>query len=317
MKIEIAALRAVAAQHQVPPASVTDAVVEALNTAYAGALESGSATTAGTIELHDDGTVVLRTPDGGTTTPDGFGRIAVATVRQAVVSWVRDQERRAIVGPWAGKEGKPVVGRVLGDGRNGELRLRIDGVNAVLPAGEQIDSETLPVGTDVTVLLLAANADKNQNIKLTVSRRQPTLATTLLTKDHPAFRAKRVEVVDVAREPGVRTKISLTPGENAPADLDVVAETTGAGGFRIWPVTEALGGETIDLVVHDPDPATYAANALTPATGVTGSYADETRRNVIARVPVDQVPAATGTGGLNMRLAQRLTGTKIQIVPTD
>lgn len=312
MKIDITALRVVAANHHLPVTDVTEVVEEALNLAYRA---TEHATEGTTIVIDNEGDVWAVDVDGTRTEPTGFGRIAVTAMRNAVLSWTRDQERRAVVGPWAQREGRVFTGRIQGPGKNGEIRLRVENVNAVLPAGEQIAGENLAAGTELPVLLLAANADNGGRTKLTVSRRQPALVSALMAEACPPMAEGAITVVSIAREPGIRTKVALAA--TAGHDLDPVAEVVGAGGHRMRAVLEALGAEKVDLVAHSESITTYVAAALTPARGIVCEQLDDNGRQIRARVPVDQLSLAAGAGGLNVRLAQRLTGTKINLTPVD
>jgi N utilization substance protein A len=310
VNFDTGALHALAAANGADPAHAIGAVEDALTIAYRA---NDDADPDAYVTLTEEGDIVVAAADGTVLPTPGFSRVAVAIARQAVVAWVKDVERLRVVGPWGRREGGIVEARVTGTGRNGELRLTADGTQAVLPAGEQISSETLEPGQTVTALLLAANGDDRGNVKLTLSRRQPALIEQLITAAVPEVREGIVEIVNVVRDPGHRSKVAVR-------GADAVGAVVGAGGYRMRQVVAALAGERVDLVEHSDDLATYVARALTPArtedanvliTGAGGA------RQVQVVVTRDQLEAAKGKDDMNLSLAKRLTGAKISFALAD
>lgn len=311
MNIDTTALKSLAALHNVEPDEAIRAVEAALDLAYHA---TPDADPAARVNLAADGTLTVLSGTGTLMPVPGFGHVATAAARQAVIAWVKDLERRKAVGPWAAREGRIVEAAVTGEGRNGELRLLVDGVLGVLPAGEQVLTEQLVRGTRVPVLLLAANVDNNGAIRLSLSRRQPALIERLIVDACPEVRNGQVSVVGVVREPGVRAKVALASAEE---NLDPVAAVVGAGGHRMRQVMAALGAERVDLVRHDTDLARFAAAALSPARTVDAVVLDEARRKVQVVVGAEELAAAEGADGLNLKLANRLTRTKIVLALAD
>ena len=312
MDIDVSSLQAVAASQNLPVDDVTAVVAAALTDAYtrmpdatAGAVIVADSATGKFVLLHDDGAI--------SATPAAFSRTAAATARQAIVQWMRDQDRRRAVGPWADREGRvvraTVVRHVPARGKNGpETQMRVDGVDAVLPAGEAIDGETLSVGAQVQVLLLAANVDDRDRIRLTVSRRQPALVSALFATVVPELVAGTVHIAAIARDPGTRTKVAVD-GEG-----DVLAAMVGPAGARIRTVMSALAGEKIDVVVRHPELCDFVAAALTPGVVNSASLSDPARRAVTVAAAPEQMANVCGRMSANVRLAQRLTGARIEVV---
>lgn len=309
MDFDARTLHQVATTVHVPLEEVVTVVTAALQDAY-------NATTAARADVHvhldtASGRVLLLDETGAQVAPNGFGARATTAARQALTSWMRNLERVRKVGKWAQLEGAVVRGTVRAVTRDGEVRLDIDGTAAVLPAGEAIPGEALNPGMRMALLLLNANVTDRGTTKLTVSRRQPALVTALFD-EHRTPRSARVQIVSVAREPGVRTKVAVTA-----ADGDPVRELVGVGGSVARAVMGDLGGERVDIVEHSTDLTMFVAAALTPARPTQVRILEEKRREVIAEVPADQMAVAAGAHGVNLRLAIKLTGARIRLAPAE
>lgn len=302
MSFDISALRQLAATAGVPADDVATIVRSALRDALAVARGTADDLT---IDVDpDSGTVTVIDASGAPVPTDNLGARATLAARQAVVSWLRDRDRVRKVGPWAKREGTPIRAVVKHVARNGDVRLDAQGTAAVMPAGEAISGEELHPGTEVTVLLLNANVTDRDTVRLTVSRRQPALVTALFARH---LDGTGTTIRSVAREPGVRTKVAYS------GDL---ADLVGPAGTIVRSVTADLDGEKVDLIATSDDPATFAAAALSPAKTISATVTDPSRRTVTVEVAPDQMALAYGTGGVNLRLACKLTGTRIQLVPT-
>lgn len=302
MSFDIAALRHVAITAGVPTAQVAEVVEGALRDAFTVARGTADDLT---ITVDDaTGSVDVRDGSGTQLRVEVLGARATAAARQSVVSWLRDLERVRKVGPWAQREGRAIRAIVRSVGRDGEVRLDAQGTFAVMPAGESVDTEVLRPGEEISVLLLNANVTDRDVIRLTVSRRQPALVAALFDR-HLA--GTETMITGVAREPGVRTKVAF---EGAVADL------VGPGGLAVRAVMNELGGERIDLIAKSEDLAVFAATALSPATVISATLTDPARRVVAVEVAPDQLATAAGVGGINLRLATRLTGARIELLTT-
>lgn len=316
MKFDVAALHLLADQQQLPVADVIAVVTQALTDAYA----KTPAAVGGAVAVIDEAASELHVLDAGgaDVTPADFGRLAAATMRQAVTQWLRDVERIRKVGPWAGREGTVVRG-VVRPSRSRRPEVSLDlgegaGVECVLPDGEATPGEELRAGDRVTVLIVAVNATDRGTVKVTVSRRQPALVDALFADVCEPLRSGAVQITGIARDPGSRCKVAVTstvPG------LDPAAALLGPGAEYARQVAQALGSEKIDLVRHSDDLATFVAAALTPAKGVAAQLTDAARRAVTATVAPDQLAFAAGRRGSNVSLAQRLTGARIHLQPAD
>ncbi len=244
-------------------------------------------------------------------TPEGFGRVATATARQVIVQRLRDAEDDQVLGMFRDKEGE-VLGGTIQQGRDPRTVLvDVGGVEAVLPAHEQVPTEDYPHGERLRAYVLEV-ARGIKGPQITLSRTHPGLVRKLFALEVPEIADGTVEITALAREAGHRTKVavrSTVPGVNAKGAC------IGPMGARVRAVMAELRGEKIDIVDHSDDPATMVAHALSPAQVVSVEIVDEAARQARVIVPDFQLSLAIGKEGQNARLAAKLTGWRIDIRP--
>jgi len=242
-------------------------------------------------------------------TPDGFGRIATATARQVIVQRLRDAEDDQVLGNFRGKEGE-VLGGVIQQGRDPRtVLIDIGGVEAVLPAHEQVPGEEYVHGERIRGYVLEV-ARGQRGPQVTLSRSHPGLVRKLFSLEVPEVADGTVEITAMAREAGHRTKMSVrstVPGVNAKGAC------IGPMGGRVRAVMAELHGEKIDIVDYSDDPAEMIAHALSPARVVSVTVVDPEARAARVIVPDYQLSLAIGKEGQNARLAAKLTGWRIDI----
>jgi N utilization substance protein A len=244
-------------------------------------------------------------------TPTGFGRIATATARQVIVQRLRDVEDDQVLGTFRGREGEIVAG-IVQQGRDPRTVLvDLGGVEAVLPAHEQVPTERYVHGERLRAYVL----EVSRGIKgphITLSRTHPNLVRKLFALEVPEVADGSVEIAAIAREAGHRTKIAVrskVPGLNAKGAC------IGPMGARVRAVMSELRGEKIDIVDYSDEPAAFVASALSPARVLTVEILDPVERVARVVVPDYQLSLAIGKEGQNARLAARLTGFRIDIRP--
>ncbi|MGO3210994.1 MAG: transcription termination/antitermination protein NusA, partial [Brachybacterium sp.] len=150
--------------------------------------------------------------------------------------------------------------------------------------------------------------------QITLSRSHPNLVRRLFALEVPEVADGSVEIAGLAREAGHRTKMAVYA--TAP-DINAKGACIGPMGARVRAVMNELGGEKIDIVDFNEDPARYVANALSPARVTSVTVIDEVGRAARAVVPETQLSLAIGKDGQNARLAAKLTGWKIDIRPEN
>ncbi len=242
-----------------------------------------------------------------------FGRIAAQTAKQVVIQGIREAERGAIYESYSSKAQEMLTGTVLRVDPAGDIFVRIGQGNeqndAVLRAGEQIPGETYAAGDLIRVYVLEVHR-ANRGPLVHVSRTHPNLVRRLFELEIPEIADGQVEIRNIAREPGSRSKVAVRA---AIEDLDPVGACVGPRGGRVGAVVEELHGEKIDIVVFSEDPCEYVRAALSPADVVSVTLTGPKICSVV--VPDDQLSLAIGKEGQNARLAARLTGYKIDIKP--
>jgi transcription termination/antitermination protein NusA len=244
-------------------------------------------------------------------TPDGFGRIAATTARQVILQRLRDAEDELTFGEYAGREGDVVAG-VIQQGKDPRAVLvDLGKIEAILPAAEQVPGERYAHGERLRCFVLHVRKG-HRGPSVTLSRTHPSLVKKLFMLEVPEMSSGVVEIAALAREAGHRTKIAVRshqPGVNAKGAC------IGPMGSRVRNVMTELHGEKIDIVDYAEDPAEFVGNALSPARVSKVEIIDPAARIARVTVPDYQLSLAIGKEGQNARLAAKLTGWKIDIVP--
>jgi len=240
-------------------------------------------------------------------TPKEFGRIAAQTAKQVIVQRIREAERDMIYDEFNDKVGDLVSGNVL---RYEQRNMFIDfgKAEAILPLSEQVPRESYRIGSRVRVYVMEVRKT-NKGPQIIVSRAHPNVVRRLFEQEVPEVAQAIVEIKDIAREPGSRTKLSVFTEEE---DIDAVGSCLGPRSSRVNNLSDELHGEKIDVIQWAADPAAYVANALQPAK-VIAVHLNERHHLAEAVVPDYQLSLAIGKEGQNVRLAARLTGWKIDI----
>jgi N utilization substance protein A len=321
MNIDVTALRGLVREKDVSFDTVVEAIETALLAAYShteGAAEharveldrkSGEVRVMAQ-EQDEAGEVVREWED----TPTGFGRIAAMTAKQVIMSRLRDAQQETTYGEWAGKEGDVVSGVIqahAGMRADGPVFVDLGDVEAVLPPAEQVPGERYVHGERLRCYVLQVHRGM-RGAQVTVSRTHPNLVKRLFAMEVPEIADGTVEICAIAREAGHRTKIAVR--SNVPS-VRARGACIGPLGARVRAVVTELHGEKIDIIDHDPDPATFVGNALSPAQVSSVTVVDEAQRAARVIVPDFQLSLAIGREGQNARLAARLTGWRIDIRP--
>ncbi|HJF30507.1 MAG TPA: transcription termination factor NusA [Sporosarcina psychrophila] len=240
-------------------------------------------------------------------TPRDFGRVAAQTAKQVVTQRVREAERGIIYEEYVDREDDIVNGIVERlDARN--LYVGLGKVEAVLPVGEQIPTETYQPHDRIKVYITKVERT-SRGPQVFVSRTHPGLLRRLFEVEVPEIFEGIVEIKSIAREAGDRSKISVHTNNEA---VDPVGSCVGARGARVQSISNELNGEKIDIVEWSEDPAIFVANALSPSKVIDVQVNEEDRSTTVV-VPDYQLSLAIGKRGQNARLAAKMTGWKIDI----
>ncbi len=265
-----------------------------------------------TRELDEDGD-----PNGPEVdvTPENFGRIAAYSAKQVITSRLRAIADEGLMGEFSGKVGDIVMGTIQQGTRPHMIAIDLGPLEAQLPAEEQVPGEEYTHGKKIRVYITKVEKGTRGGPMITVSRRHKMLVRKLFALEVPEIASGVVEIMQVAREAGHRTKLAVRanePGVNAKGSC------IGPLGQRVRAVSAELNEEKIDIVDWNEDIVKFVAQALSPAkissAFLIPSEADG-RPHVRALVPDYQLSLAIGKEGQNVRLAADLTGAKIDIQP--
>ncbi|MFV0459359.1 MAG: transcription termination factor NusA [Actinomycetales bacterium] len=318
MDIDMAALRLLEREKDVPFEVLVQAIEAALLTAYdktPGAIsparveldrKSGHVVVWAT-EVDEDGAAIGEFDD----TPSGFGRIAATTAKQVILQRLREIEDEQVLGDFRNREGDVVSGVIQQGPDRRMIHLDLGSVEAVLPPQEQVPGEVYEHGARLRVLVVSVRKGL-KGPSITVSRTHPNLVRKLFELEVPEVADGSVEIAALSREAGHRTKMAVftaVPGVNAKGAC------IGPMGQRVRAVMTELHGEKIDIVDYDPDPARFVASALSPAKVVRVDVVDADAKSARVIVPDYQLSLAIGKEGQNARLANKLTGWRIDIQP--
>src|SRR3954452_9040598 len=241
-------------------------------------------------------------------TPEDFGRIAAQTAKQVILQRIREAERDMMFEEYRDRVGELITGIVQqSDSRYTLVQLR-ERVEALLPKSEQVDGERYDHSQRIKAVIKEVSSS-TRGPSIIVSRRDPELIKKLFELEVPEIADGLVEITNVAREPGYRSKIAVVSYADG---VDPVGACVGPRGSRVRMVVSELRGEKIDIIPYNDEPARFVAKALSPAR-VREVIVDDEERQATVIVPDDQLSLAIGRDGQNARLAARLTGWRVDI----
>ncbi len=318
MDIDMSALRMLQREHNISLEKLVPTIEQALLLAYfksPGAIDNSRAeldqstgkVTIWAPELDEDGEAIGEFDD----TPKDFGRIATSTARGVILQHLRDLEDDQILGEFRGKEGELVSGTIQ-QGKNPHMiQVDLGSVEAVLPPPEQVPTERYRHGTRLRAYVVTVQKGL-KGPSITLSRSHPGLVHKLFELEVPEISDGTVEIKELAREAGYRTKMAVAATQSG---INPKGACIGPMGARVRAVMEELNDEKIDIVDYSEDPAEFIANALSPAKVTSVTIVDENARSARVTVPEFQLSLAIGKEGQNARLAAKLTGWRIDILP--
>jgi len=238
---------------------------------------------------------------------DDYGRIAAQTAKQVIIQKIREAERVSIIDEYGTKEGEIISG-VVQKVERGNIYIDFNRATGILPAEEQIPGEFWERGRRLRAYLYSVE-DGPRGINLRLSRSHPKFIEKLFAMESPEIQGGIVEIKNVAREAGARSKIAVYSNDE---HIDAVGSCVGQKGTRVNTITAELSGEKIDIIPWSTDPKVFITNALSPAKVISIDINEEEHKATV-EVADDQLSLAIGKGGQNVRLAAKLTGWRIDI----
>ena len=241
-------------------------------------------------------------------TPKDFGRVATSTAKQVVVQKIREAERNSIMGEFGDKQDEMLVGTVaLEDPDN--YYIDLGRTNGILPKKDIIPGEKIEMGSQIKVYVTKVD-NNGKSLLVLLSRTHYGFVKRLFELEIPELSDGTVLLYSVARDAGNRSKVAVY---SEYANIDPIGACIGEKGSRIARIINELGGEKIDVVRYDKDPAVFIANALAPAKNLTVLITDPKKQEAMVVADDDNFSLAIGKKGQNARLASRLTRYKIDI----
>ena len=247
----------------------------------------------------------LKTP----VTPKEFGRIAAGTAKQVITQRLREKEKTSAYGEFSNKVDTLMTG-VVNRVDAGTVYVEFPNTNieGVMMEYDQMSTEKYNVGDRLKVYVKKLR-ETNYGVQAIVSRADARFVKKLFELEVPEIQDGVVEIVNVVREVGYRTKIAI---HSKDPNVDALGACVGTKGVRVNSIVFQLGGEKIDIIVWSDDPFEYIARALSPAKVISVEI-DEITKSARVIVSDDKLSLAIGKGGQNVRLAAKLTNWKIDV----
>lgn len=240
-------------------------------------------------------------------TPKDFGRVAAQAAKQVMIQKLREAERGSIYEEFSGREGDVVTGTVKWS-ESRTIFVDLGRVEGILPYQEQIEGEVFHPNDKIKCYVYEVRKT-TKGPEIILSRSHPGLLKRLFELEVPEIYSGTVEIKNVVREAGSRSKIAVYAMD---PNVDPVGACVGPKGQRVQNIVNELHDEKIDIVRWDEDPAIFIANALSPAKVISVSVWEEEKSSYVI-VPDNQLSLAIGKAGQNARLAAKLTNWKIDI----
>lgn len=237
-----------------------------------------------------------------------FGRMAAQTAKQVIIQKIREAERSMVYGSFKDQEGKMIVGTIQRvEGR--KVLVDLGKITAILPADQQITREFYRPGSRMKFYVAAVNMTV-RGPEIILSRNSTGMVEEIFRQEIPEIGDGSIEIKGIARDAGWRSKVAVFTEDSS---IDPIGSCIGQRGGRINTIIEELGGEKLDVIKWSEDPASYIANALSPAKVLRAEINDDAKEADVF-VVADQFSLAIGKSGQNVRLASQLTGWRIKVI---
>lgn len=241
-----------------------------------------------------------------------FGRIAAQTARQVIMQKVREAERRLVIEQFKNKFGQLIYGTVKKVTRD-NIIIDLGGkAEAFMPRNEMLPQEMFRPNDRVRAYLYEI-LENVRGPQLLVSRVREEMLIELFRIEVPEIGENIIEIKAAAREPGNRAKIAVKTNDGR---IDPVGACVGMRGARVQAVSSELGGERVDIILWDDNPAQLVINAMAPAD-ISSIVVDEDSHTMDLAVHKDQLSQAIGRNGQNVRLASQLTGWTLNVMTVE
>jgi len=238
-----------------------------------------------------------------------FDRITTQTAKQVIVQKVREAERALVVDAYQEQVGELITGVVKKASRDSIILDLGNNAEAIIYRDDMLPREVFRPGDRLRGLLYAIKPEA-RGAQLFVSRTKPEMLIELFRVEVPEIGEEMLEIKGAARDPGSRAKIAVKSNDKR---IDPVGACVGMRGSRVQAVSGELGGERVDIVLYDDNPAQYVINAMAPAE-VASIIVDEDKHTMDIAVEEGNLAMAIGRSGQNVRLASQLTGWELNVM---
>jgi N utilization substance protein A len=238
-----------------------------------------------------------------------FDRVTTQTAKQVIVQKIREAERGLIVDAYQEQIGEIITGVVKKASRDSVILDLGNNAEAIIYRDDMLPRESFRPGDRVRGLLYEIKPEA-RGAQLFVSRTKPEMLIELFRVEVPEIGEEMLEIKGAARDPGSRAKISVKSNDKR---IDPVGACVGMRGSRVQAVSSELGGERVDIVLYDDNPAQYVINAMAPAE-VASIIVDEDKNTMDIAVEEGNLAMAIGRSGQNIRLASQLTGWELNVM---
>ncbi len=241
-----------------------------------------------------------------------FDRITTQTAKQVIVQKVREAERAQMIAEYEDRVGELVTGTVKKVNRDNVIIDLGNNAEGVIYRDDMLPRETFRPGDRVRGLLYVIRPEA-RGAQLFISRTHPDMLVELFRLEVPEIAEETLEIKAAARDPGARAKIAVKTNDKR---LDPIGACVGMRGSRVQAVSGELGGERVDIVLWDENPASFVINAMAPAE-VASIVVDEDSHTMDVAVEADNLAQAIGRSGQNVRLASQLTGWELNVMTVE
>ncbi|MBL1140723.1 MAG: transcription termination/antitermination protein NusA [Proteobacteria bacterium] len=242
-----------------------------------------------------------------------FGRIAAQAAKQVIVQKVREAERAQVLDAYEDRVGEMVSGVVKRSERSGIILDLGSNAEAFIPREELIPREAIRPGDRIRAYLKEIKPEVTRGPQLYLSRTAPELLIDLFKIEVPEINEGMIDIINGARDPGARAKIAVKANDPR---IDPIGACVGMRGSRVQAVSNELGGERVDIILWDENPAQFVINAMAPAE-VASIMVDEDEHTMDVAVAEENLSQAIGRGGQNVKLASELTGWVLNVMSVE
>jgi len=242
-----------------------------------------------------------------------FGRIAAQAAKQVIVQKVREAERAQVIDAYENRVGEMVSGVVKRSERSGVIMDLGNNAEAFIPREDLIPREAVRPGDRIRAYLKEVKPEITRGPQLFLSRTAPELLIELFKIEVPEINEGMIDIINGARDPGARAKIAVKANDPR---IDPIGACVGMRGSRVQAVSNELGGERVDIILWDDNPAQFVINAMAPAE-VASIMVDEDAHTMDVAVDEENLSQAIGRGGQNVKLASELTDWELNVMSVE